>query len=121
MDYIAKASDFYVDNKSWAVEHQIPEWIAEDNPLFTKFFEYYYDFLDRNTSTGIGPSNILDTFLDRYNVDFKDSDEVTTTNFLETFLTDYGKDFPQTATINNELLVKNLQEFYTTKGAFRAI
>ncbi len=121
VDYIAKASDFYVDNKSWAVEHQIPEWIAEDNPLFTKFFEYYYDFLDRNTSTGIGPSNILDTFLDRYNVDFKDSDEVTTTNFLETFLTDYGKDFPQTATINNELLVKNLQEFYTTKGSFRAI
>ena len=121
VDYIAKASDFYVDNKSWAVEHQIPEWIAEDNPLFTKFFEYYYDFLDRNTSTGIGPSNILDTFLDRYNVDFKDSDEVTTTNFLETFLADYGKDFPQTATINNELLVKNLQEFYTTKGSYRAI
>ncbi len=121
VDYITKESDYYVDDKSWAVEHQIPEWIAEDNPLFTKFFEYYYQFLDQNTSTGIGPSNILDTFLDRYNIDFKDSSEVTNTNFLETFLSDYGKDFPQTATINNDILIKNLQEFYTTKGSYRAI
>ena len=121
VDYIAKESDYYVDDKSWAVEHQLPEWIVEDNPLFTKFFEYYYKFLDQNTSTGIGPSNILGTFLDRYNVDFKDNDEVTSTNFLDTFLTDYGKDFPQTATINNELLLKNLQEFYTTKGSYRGI
>jgi hypothetical protein len=86
------------------IETQIPYHIREVNPLFTKFLEYYYEFVEQSSITDI----IQD--IRRYN----DIDEVD-----ESFLMDFFEEFrkiPNTVAADRRLIAKNIYDLYKSKG-----
>tara|TARA_R110002074_G_scaffold123683_1_gene259444 strand:- start:60568 stop:64092 length:3525 start_codon:yes stop_codon:yes gene_type:complete len=122
LDQVGKPDDYYVEKLSPVIENQIPEFVRDEYPLFASFIKKYYEYMDDNDATyGMNPNNVLNTIQDRLDVDFNDANEETSTDFLEQFFEDYGKDFPISMAGDKRLLVKNIRDFYTSKGTAKAV
>lgn len=88
------------------VYNQIPENIRNANPLFVKFLEGYYRFLD----TANNPNDILLNSQNWTDVD------ATLDIFVDRLRTQFAWDFPNTAIMNARRFVKLVHEFYESKG-----
>jgi hypothetical protein len=91
------------------IENQIPYHIREQNPLFVKFLEYYYEFLENSKINDI-TQNVLN-----YNNSDKASIE-----FLENFFEEL-KEFPKSIQANKRLLAKHIYDIYKSKGTEDAL
>ena len=87
------------------VERQLPSYVRESNPLFGKFLEYYYEFVEN--------SKIPDIIQEirKYN----DIDEVE-----EQFLLDFFEEFktiPKNIVADRRLVAKHIYDLYKSKGS----
>lgn len=96
-------------NSKHLIENQIPYHIRESNPLFTKFLEYYYEFVEN--------SKIVDIIQEirKYN-DIDSVDEEFLMNFFEEF-----KSIPNTILMDRRLLAKHIYDLYQSKGTEKSL
>lgn len=86
------------------VESQIPLAIRENNPLFVKFMQYYYMFLEQ--------SKIQDITQDV--LQYNDNDKVDLA-FLNTYYEEF-KGLPHNIAANPRLIAKFIYDLYKSKG-----
>ena len=99
------------DKISLFVKEQFPAFYAEDGEAFRIFLEAYYEFLEQ---TG----NSLD--YSRNLIEYHDVDE-TTQEFLDEFAKTYLNDLPGLIKSETRLTIKNVMDFYRSKGSPRSI
>lgn len=87
------------------IENQIPYHIRESSPLFTKFLEYYYEFLDESNVTK-AIQDVLTTH---------DSD-VADLNFIKNFFEELRL-LPKNLATDERFVARHIHELYQTKGS----
>jgi hypothetical protein len=92
-------------NTQHLIEKQVPYHIRENNPVFNKFLEYYYEFQTQ--------SKIPDIIQEvrRYN-DIDETDEQFLLEFFEEF-----KYLPANIVADKRLIAKHIYDLYKTKGS----
>jgi hypothetical protein len=113
-------SELSVENKlTLVLESTIPGFVREDYPNFVMFLKAYYEWLYSSNNPFYAPL---------ISEDFKDIDK-TPEYFVKYFKEQYLKDFPEYLTLdkqtgsplNLKTLIKNVGEFYSSKGTERSI
>jgi hypothetical protein len=91
------------------IEQQIPYHIRESSPLFTKFLQYYYEFIEQ--------SEINEFIQDIRSIN--DIDEVDVV-FIKQFYEEF-KRLPRNIATNERFVAKHIYDLYKTKGSERSI
>lgn len=86
------------------VESQIPQYIRENNPLLTKFMQYYYEFVENSRIQEIIQE------IKKFN-DIDQVDEEFLENFFEEFRT-----LPKSIAADKRLVAKFIYDLYKSKG-----
>jgi hypothetical protein len=89
------------------VKYSIPEHIRDANPLFVKFFEYYYRWLEQEGY----PLDFIQNV-----IEYRDVDE-TTDFFATAIMKSLLKILPPSVAVNRKTLVKNIRHFFASKGS----
>ena len=89
------------------VKTQLPDFIREDAPLFQKFVEGYYEFLEQGNNVievtrSLQSYQDIDTSVDKY---------------IEYIKRELLPSFPKTLTADQKLLVKRAKDFYRSRGS----
>ena len=92
------------------IEQQIPTHIREDNPLFSKFLEYYYEFIEFDQQIVRLVQDILS---------FGDIDAVDL-DFLVSFFEEF-RILPKTIAVDERFIAKHIYDLYQTKGTVRSV
>lgn len=87
------------------IETQIPGHIRESNPLFTKFLEYYYEFVNESNITDIIQEIKKYNDIDAVGIEFL-------TDFFEEF-----KKIPKNIVADQRLVAKHIYDLYQSKGS----
>lgn len=87
------------------IETQIPYHIREQNPLFVKFLEYYYEFLEDSKINSI-TQDVLD---------YNNSDKVDL-DILQQFYEEI-KELPTNIQVDKRLLATRIYDLYKAKGS----
>ena len=96
-------------NPSDIVESQIPSFIRDNNPLFVKFMQYYYQFVEQSNIQSI-TQNVLQ---------FNDIDQVEM-QYLQTFFEEFNS-IPQSIAADPRLVAKHIYDLYKSKGTPTAV
>lgn len=91
---------------SSVVDRQLPEFIREEYPIFVKFIQKYYEWLEQ-------PTNVLresDNIADNFDVDL--ASDVYLDKIKEEFL----PYFPELLSVDKASLIKFSNQFYASKG-----
>ena len=126
IDIISSKPRYFNNDMSYVIDSQIPDYILDDYPAFSKFIKDYYAFMDLGddgyADLGIegndfnqSPNYLLQELLDKLNLDHLDG------SFLEPFLEAYALDFPASAEVDSRLLIKNIRQFFEAKGSRRGV
>ncbi len=94
---------------SHIVERQIPEYIRSNNPLFVKFLEYYYEFLEEQQI-----QSIIQDILDYGNYMFADE------QFLQKYFEEL-KILPLVTESNYRFIANHIYDIYKSKGSIDSI
>jgi hypothetical protein len=99
-------------NPSIIVDYQAPEFIRSDYAKFITFLQKYYQYLEQSNKA-------LDVIrnLESYN----DIDEQTNDAVLTSFYTLFLPDFPQVVRADKKFVLKNIVEFYNSKGSIDSV
>ena len=95
------------DKVSQLVSSQLPEFISAEYTTFVAFVEAYYRFLEQDQSALELVQNARS---------YSDID-TTTSDFVKYFLTNYINDIPASVLANKRMLVKRINDIYTSKGS----
>lgn len=93
-----------------SVKNQVPQFVLEDHPLFVKFLEAYYEFLEQKGMSADYIRNSL-TFLDA---------DTTLQEFLDNLFEEV-KDIPNTIAADKRLLAKHAYDLYRSKGTINGL
>lgn len=96
------------DNFSHAIRSQFPDIYKEEGDELISFLEAYYEFVEEQHS------------INREMMTLNDVDD-TLEEFVVYFKEKYLKDFPFVSGTDRRFLIKNIVEFYRTKGSERSI
>lgn len=99
------------DQISLFVKDQFPAFYADEGEAFRVFLEAYYEWMEQS-------GNTIDTA--RNQIEYRDIDK-TTGQFLEEFKKTYLKDLPGLIKSDDRLTIKNIFDFYKSKGSQRSI
>jgi hypothetical protein len=99
-------------NVSTVINYQAPEFMRSDYAKFITFLQKYYEYLEQNTKA-LGVIRQLENLFD---VDESNSDDI-----LSQFYTLFLPDFPQVLEADKKLVLKNIAEFYNSKGSIDSI
>lgn len=91
------------------LQHQVPAFVAEENPLFMEFLDAYYEWLEQD---GMSIDYI------RNALNFLDVDQ-TLDRFINNFWEEV-KDIPLEAKANRRLLAKHIYDLYQSKGTIKS-
>ena len=100
-----------VDNISTFVRNQFPAFYLEEGPEFVAFVTAYYEWLEEEGNT----INTSRNLLDYQNID------LTSQQFLERFKRTYLDGIPSQLSADPKLTIKNIFDFYRSKGSPRSI
>jgi len=89
------------------VKTQLPDFIREDAPLFQKFVEGYYEFLEQG-------NNVIE--VTRSLQSYQDID-TSVEKYIEYIKRELLPSFPKTLTADQKLLVKRAKDFYRSRGS----
>lgn len=92
---------------SQLVQSQLPEFISTEYTTFVAFVEAYYRFMEQDQSALELVQNARS---------YSDIDS-TTSDFVKYFLTNYINDIPSSVLANKRMLVKRINDIYTSKGS----
>ena len=93
---------------SHLLETQIPAFIRNDFPEFVSFIEAYYKWSEQEGN----PFDRLSSVLEAQDID----GSVVIDSFVSAMKKDYLIDIPQTVLTDTSLLLKNIKEFYASRG-----
>jgi len=99
-------------NPSVVVDYQAPEFIRSDYAKFITFLQKYYQYLEQSDKA-LGVIRNLETYND---IDEQDDDDIVTT-----FYTLFLPDFPQVLKADKKFVLKNIVEFYNSKGSIDSV
>lgn len=99
-------------NPSIVVDYQAPEFIRSDYAKFITFLQKYYEYLEQSNKA-LGVIRNLETY--------NDIDEQTDNDIITTFYTLFLPDFPQVLSADKKFILKNIAEFYNSKGSIDSI
>jgi hypothetical protein len=99
-------------NPSIVVNSQVPEFIRSDYAKFITFLQKYYQYLE-SSGNALDVIRNLDTF--------NDIDEQTDQEILSVFYSLFLPDFPQVVSVDKRFVLKNIAEFYNSKGSIDSI
>lgn len=107
------------DKISYVIKSTIPDFVKEDYPNFVMFIKAYYEWLYSSNNPFYAPL---------ISEDYKDIDK-TPEYFIKYFRQQYLVDFPENLTkdkesgnnINLKNLLKNIVDFYSSKGTEKSI
>ncbi len=95
------------DRISSIVASQLPEHIRSSYPLFVRFIELYYEFLEQDSNAFEVMQNAKSYFdIDR-----------TTDDFIKYFLKNYANDVSNLTSLDKTILVKRIKDLYESKGS----
>lgn len=98
------------------IKFQIPWFYNQDYPLFVKFLEYYYEWLETfNDDQQFGLQAILDNF-----IKFKDFDQ-TLDELIPFFKNFYFRLLPDKTHSSTRLFAKRIVDLYRSKGTVKSI
>lgn len=89
------------------VRQQLPEFVRSDYQTFISFLETYYKFLEQDQNA----QEIIQNARKYSDID------TTASSFVNYFLKNYGSTIPVNALSNKQLLIKRLNDLYTSKGS----
>ena len=95
------------DRISSIVASQLPEHIRTSYPVFVKFLEYYYEFLEQDQ----GAYEIVKNAKSYLDVD------KTINSFIDYFLRNYASDFNTLSSLDKSILIKRIRDLYESKGS----
>lgn len=101
------SSELITKRISSIVKYHLPEFIRSDYSVFVYFLESYYKFLEQDFSAQEIVQDIKN---------YSDIDK-TAPAFLYYFLQNYAKDIPLDVQANKRLLIKRINDLYTSKGS----
>jgi len=84
------------------VQRQFPEHIRENYPLLVEFVKLYYEFLQQSQNQELEKIRDIDTSLDE---------------FIDNFKAELAKHVPLDNVSDKRLLLKNIREFYLSRGS----
>lgn len=96
---------------SYLVNSQVPFFVRNDHPNFIRFLEAYYEFLEQQGAQ----LDILRNMKNYYDVD----ESIDT--FLEKFYSSLLKFIPKETKADKVLLLKNIKQFYLSKGTEKSV
>jgi len=98
------------DKISIFVKDQLPEFYHDEGPVFMAFIQAYYEWLETQPTSKVA-RNLLE---------YHDIDN-TTEQFLEFFKKTFLDGFPGSFKADTQLTLKNILDFYKSKGSPRSI
>lgn len=98
------------DKISSIVTAILPDFIENEYEVFVSFVKAYYEFLEEEGNT----LNFIERFQDGLDIDLADED------FLTRFTDDFLIDFPVDVLIPTPMLIRNIKNFYRSKGSKEA-
>lgn len=99
------------DKIAFLIEEQFPDFYHEDGPNLIDFVKAYFEFLEEHDKTTEVARNM-----------FTERDVDTATDeFIEHFRAKYLNHVPKISTVEDALLIKNIQSIYKSKGSQQAI
>ena len=97
---------------SLLVNHQVPEFVREEYPLFINFLEAYYEYLEQKQGTQ--SNDLISKSKDlRYISDVDDSID----DFEISFFNTYASLIPRDIAVDKSSLIKNVLPLYLSKGS----
>lgn len=96
-----------IPKPSQLISSQLPEYINEQYPLFVKFIETYWQFLEQEGHT-------VDVLINQAAYDDIDR---TLEAYIPFFKAQYAESFPDIAVMDRRLLIKHIKDFYLAKGS----
>ena len=96
---------------SYLINSQVPFFVRNDHPNFIRFLEAYYEFLEQEGAQ-------LDTLKNMRN--YYDVDQSIDV-FLEKFYESLLKFIPKDTAADKALLLKNIKQFYLSKGTENSV
>jgi hypothetical protein len=99
------------DKLSLFIKEQFPAFYTEEGETFRIFLEAYYEYLEQSGKSLDYSRNLLEY----HDVDF------TTDKFLDEFKKTYLADLPGLLKTETRLTIKNIMDFYRSKGSPRSI
>ena len=97
---------------SLLVNHQVPEFVREEYPLFINFLEAYYEYLEQKQGTQLNDLTAKSKDL-RYISDVDDSIDDFEINFFNT----YASLVPRDVAVDKSSLIKNVLPLYLSTGS----
>lgn len=97
---------------SLLVNHQVPEFVREEYPLFINFLEAYYEYLEQKQGTQLNDLTAKSKDL-RYISDVDSSIDDFETNFFNT----YASLVPRDVAVDKSSLIKNVLPLYLSTGS----
>lgn len=86
---------------------QLPEHIRNDYPTFVAFLKAYYRYIEQDTYA----QEVIQ------NAKMYDDIDETISSFIQYFLNQYCKDIPLSILADKKLIVKYINDIYTSKGS----
>ena len=99
------------DKISLFVKDQFPSFYEEEGEVFQAFLHAYYEFLETSGQS---------VQVARNQLEYRDVDK-TSSLFLEEFKKTYLRDLPGLINADDRLTIKNIFDFYKSKGSQRSI
>lgn len=96
---------------SYLINSQVPFFVRNDHPNFISFLEAYYEFLEQQGAE-------LDTIKNMRQ--YYDVDQ-SIDQFLQKFYDSLLKFIPEETTVDKTLLLKNIKEFYRSRGTEKSV
>lgn len=93
------------------VKYQFPRFYQAEGPTFVAFVEAYYEWMEQSGYTINASKSLLE---------YSDIDK-TLDQFVETFKNEFLINFPSITTSNKRFLIKNIKDFYQSKGSTRGL
>lgn len=97
---------------SLLVNHQVPEFVREEYPLFINFLEAYYEYLEQKQGTQLNDLTAKSKDL-RYISDVDESIDDFEANFFNT----YASLVPRDVAVDKSSLIKNVLPLYLSTGS----
>lgn len=101
------------------IQYQLPEFIKEDYSNFVDFIKEYYKFLEKSNDPNLVPFN-LENYRDLDTVPEYILDKIKQ-ELMQDFDLDISKNIETGYSANYRNLIKNIKEFYDSKGTENAL
>lgn len=98
------------------ISSQLPDFVRADHPIFKRFLELYYQWMEQNSPEGISNTAGNTIYHAMQIENYRDIDQ-TPPEFVRYFKDEILPYFPENTSLSTEKIIKAAREFYSKKGS----